>query len=210
MARPIQLFLIIAFVLLPNPYTVYSQKLYYVGIPNSRMNYFASVQEKTQWCWAASIQMVMHYYNVNVDQQLIVERTYGGKANGDLPDLAANIETINRNLNHKGIDKDGKRYIINAQAGLGAPEPALLVSELSQKRPVIIGYKAGFGGHIVLVTAVSYYESPNGPIIRSIVVRDPLPEVNNPYQNGRIEYDAMTLASRIEAYWLVRVLSGGN
>jgi hypothetical protein len=185
-----------------------AQKLYYVGIPNSRMNYYASVQQKPQWCWAASIQMVMNYYQVDIDQQMVVERTYGTNPDGELPNWSANVETIHLNLNHKGIDKNGKKYIVNARAGKGAPEPALLIDELSQKKPVVIAYQADFGGHVVIITALSYFETPRGPIIRSIVVRDPIPGLNSPFANGRVEYDASTLASRMQAYWLVRVFTG--
>jgi hypothetical protein len=173
------------------------------------MNYFASVQQKPQWCWAASIQMVMNYYGVDIDQKQIVKRTYG-VSNGELPDWAASIETIHKNLNYKGVDNQGKMYIVNAQVGLNAPDPILLIEELSHKRPVVIGYKANFGGHVVLITAVSYYESNKGPLIRSIVVRDPLPEINNQFDNGRIEYEAATFANLIQAYWLVRVFTTEN
>jgi len=181
-----------------------AQKIYYVGIPNSRMNYYASVQQKPQWCWAASIQMVMSYYNVEISQQQIVKRTYG-VSNGEFPDWAASIQTIHQNLNYQGIDDTGKKYIVNAKVGFGAPDPVLLVEELSNKRPIVIAYKENSGGHVVLITAVSYFQSNKGPLIRSIVVRDPLPELNNHFDNGRIEYEAHTLANKIDAYWLVKV-----
>ena len=181
-----------------------AQKIYYVGIPNAKMNYYASYQQKPQWCWAASIQMVLKYYGVNLSQKQIVRRTYG-QTNGELPDWAASIETIHKNLNHKGVDLDGRHYIVNAQVGMGAPDPMLLISELSHKRPIVIGYHADIGGHVVLITAVSYYESNRGPIIRTIVVRDPSPDTENHFMEGRVEFDGATLAKLIDAYWLVRV-----
>jgi hypothetical protein len=187
--------------------SIYSQKLFYVGIPNSKMNYYSSVQQKPKWCWAASIQMLLNYYQVDIDQKQIVERTYGVNEQGESPDYPASIETVQFNLNHTGFDKKGRRYIVTAKSDFGPPIPQLLIDELSQKRPVVIGYQANFGGHIVLITAVSYYETPRGPLIRSIVVRDPMPELNNVYHQGRIEYEANTLASRIQVYWFVRVFS---
>lgn len=187
-----------------------AQKIYYVGIPNSRMNYCSAVQQKPQWCWAASIQMVLNYYNIDVDQAEIVKRTFGCGPNGELPNWSANIEEIHLNLNHMGIDKKGMQYIVNSDFGFGAPPPVVLIDELSQKRPIVIGYKANFGGHVVIITAASYFETNRGPVIRSIVVRDPMPEVNNHFANGRVEYEAATLASRIEAYWLVRVLTNAG
>ncbi len=183
----------------------FAQKLYYVGIPSSKFNYISSTQEKGQWCWAASIQMVLNYYSIDINQKQIVERTYGTDAFGDIPDWSASIQTIQANLNNWNVDNKGKNYIVNAQYGLGAPEPFFLIEELSQQRPVIIGYKTDFGGHTVVVTAISYYESSMGPVIRSIVVRDPLPGNCEFDKKGKIEYEASALANRIIAYWFIRV-----
>jgi len=76
-------------------------------------------------------------------------------------------------------------------------------------KPIISGLlgTTGLGISFILsvITAVSYFQSNKGPLIRSIVVRDPLPELNNHFDNGRIEYEAHTLANKIDAYWLVKV-----
>jgi hypothetical protein len=149
--------------------------------------------------------MLLNYYKVDISQEQIVERTYGKTYSFDLPDWSANIGTIHLNLNNRSIDNQGNYYVVNAQVGFGAPEPVLLIKELSEQRPVIIAYQANFGGHVVLITALSYYITDHGPIIRSIIVRDPLLDQNNCYNKGRVEYDARTLASRINAYWFVRV-----
>ncbi len=183
-----------------------AQKIYYVGIPGSKLDYVASTQKKPQWCWAASIQMVLNYYNIAIKQEQIVERTYGREEDGQLPNWAASIGTIHLNLNNWNVDNTGKKYIVNAQFGYGAPEPVFLIQELSQQRPVIIGYQSNNGSHAVVITALSYYESEFGPVIRSIIVRDPLPDENNGPSNGRVEFEAATLANRIIAYWFVRVL----
>lgn len=186
-----------------------AQKIYYVGIPGSKLNYIEATQQKPQWCWAASIQMVLNYYHIAITQQQIVERTYGRNYYGDLPDWSASIETIHLNLNNWSIDNEGKSYIVSAEFGLGAPEPYLLIEELSQRHPVIIGYQSNFGGHTVVITALSYYETQMGPVIRSIVVRDPMPDANGEASCGRVEYEAATLAKRIKAYWFVRIFNTG-
>lgn len=186
-----------------------AQKIYYVGIPSAKLNYVASTQKKPQWCWAASIQMVLNYYNVSISQQQIVERTYGRNMHGELPDWAAGIETIHKNLNNWSVDNDGKNYIVTAQFGLGAPPPFFLIEELRQQRPVIIGYQSNFGGHAAVVTALSYYETNLGPVVRTIILRDPLPDAQAQMNKGRVEFDAQTLAERITAYWFVRVFDTG-
>jgi len=187
-----------------------AQKIYYVGIPGSKLNFIEATQQKPQWCWAASIQMVLNYYHVAITQQQIVERTYGRNYYGELPDWSASLETIHLNLNNWSVDNEGNTYIVNAQFGLGAPEPYFLIEELSQRRPVIIGYQSNFGGHAVVITALSYYETKMGPVIRTIVVRDPMPGIDNGTGScGRVEYEASTLARRITAYWFIRVFNTG-
>jgi hypothetical protein len=201
--------LILAFFMLLFGATSLAQKIYYVGIPGAKLNYISATQEKAQWCWAASIQMVLNYYNIDISQRQIVERTYGKDMFGDLPDWAASIQTIHSNLNNWSIDNKGKKYIVNAQFGLGAPEPFFLIEELSQQRPVIIGYQSEFGGHTVVVTAISYYEGAMGPVIRSIVVRDPLLSSCEAEKKGRKEYQASSLTDRITAHWFIRVFDTG-
>lgn len=189
--------------------TTLAQKIYYVGIPGTKLNYVSATQEKAQWCWAASIQMVLNYYNIDINQRQIVERTYGKNIYGELPNWAASVQTIHSNLNNWSVDNKGKNYIVNAQFGTGAPEPFFLIQELSQHRPVIIGYQSDFGGHAVVVTALSYYKTAMGPVIRSIIVRDPLPGNCEPGKKGRIEYEASSLADRIIGHWFIRVLVAG-
>jgi len=187
----------------------HAQKIYYVGIPGSKFNYVSATQEKAHWCWAASIQMVLNYYQIDISQKQIVERTYGKNMHGELPNWAASISTIHSNLNNWSVDNKGKTYIVNAQFGKGTPEPFFLIEELSQNRPVIIGYQTDMGGHAVVVTALSYYEGNLGPVVRSLVVRDPLPSNCETGKNGKIEYEATTIADRIIAHWFIRVFDAG-
>ena len=177
----------------------------YVGIPSEQMNYYSASQTNSQWCWAASIQMVLNYYGVDIDQPQIVQRTYGTDDFGNLPNWPGSFQAIHRNLNNWNIDSRG-RYRVVANIGMGAPTPRTLVQELSQGHPVIIGYKTGRNsGHAVVITAVSYSQTPQGPIIHSIVVRDPWPSRRNQSNYGRVEYPGAVLANNIQAYWYVRV-----
>ncbi len=186
--------------------SVHAQRISFVGIPSSKMDYVASTQKKPQWCWAASSQMVLNYYKVAITQSQIVERTYGKDMYGNLPDWAATLETIHLVLNNLSVDNRGNQYIVNAQFGKGTPEPLFLIDELSQQRPVIIAYQSNTGGHVVVVTAVSYTESDFGPVIKSFIVRDPKPTEENKLAHGKVEFDAATLSNRITAYWFIRVM----
>lgn len=179
--------------------------LRYVGIPSEQLNYIASSQQNSQWCWAASIQMVFGYYGVNITQSQIVSRTYGTDYWGNLPDWPASFQTIHANLNNWSIDNNGQYYEVSAEMGMGTPTPAFLVEELTNGRPLILGYNTGQGGHAVVVTALSYYPTVYGPQVQTIIVRDPWPSYNNIQTLGRIEYDALSLATNTQAYWSIRI-----
>lgn len=170
------------------------------------MEYFASDQRNSQWCWAASIQMVFNYYGVDIQQEQIVARTYGVDPYGRLPNWGGNFQNITQNLNNWSVDNRGRPYVVTAMLGQGAPTPAILLGELSQGRPLIIAYATGPGsGHAVVVTGASYTPSPYGPIIQSLIVRDPWPSPENVSNRGRVEYPGAILASKIQHYWYVYI-----
>lgn len=177
-----------------------------VGIPSGQMDFVAAEQQNSQWCWAAAIQMVLGYHGVAITQQQIVARTYGTDWRGNPPDWAGSIEAITANLNNWSIDNYGQQYAVTATLNWGAPAPTVLVNELWNRRPVIIGYRSGpNSGHAVVVTAATFFQTMYGPVIRSIVVRDPWPSPANHFNNGRVEYDGASLAQLISAHWFISV-----
>ena len=72
------LLLLISAVLLAVPAA--GQEPVYVGITARKFNYFASTQRNTEWCWAASIQMLFNYYGIDISQEQIVARSAGKPA----------------------------------------------------------------------------------------------------------------------------------
>jgi len=190
----------------PTPQPNNQDGLIYVGIPKENLNYFAAAQKNSNWCWAASLQLIFNYYGINISQEQIVQRSYGMNPNGTLPDYAGSIQIITANLNNWSIDNNGVQYVVKANLYSGAPIPNYLINELSQQRPVLIGYNTGSStGHAVVATACSYITTPSGPSIQSIIVRDPYPTPENKANLGRIEYPAFDFASRIQNYWYTRV-----
>jgi hypothetical protein len=185
---------------------VFGQQATYVGIPSDRFNFIASSQRNSNWCWAASIQMIFNYYGVNINQEQIVARSYGVDPNGQLPNWAGSFQVITANLNNWNIDNHGRQYGVSASVNPGAPTPAFLIQELTAQRPVLIGYQSSpNSGHAVVITACSYIPTAYGPIIQSIVVRDPWPSQQNISTNGRVEYPGINLANVIQAHWYIRI-----
>lgn len=198
------LLLLISAVLLAVPAA--GQEPVYVGITARKFNYFASTQRNTEWCWAASIQMLFNYYGIEISQEQIVARSFRKKTGDPLPNATGDLKVITENLNNWSIDNKGLPYRVRAEMRFGAPSPAYLIRELAAERPVLIGYRTGPNtGHAVLVTACSYYPTENGPRIRSVIVRDPWPSPENTESAGRVEYWGASLASLIETHWFVEV-----
>jgi hypothetical protein len=184
----------------------FSQQPVYVGIARENFNYFASSQRNSNWCWAASLQMIFNYHGVSITQEQIVARSYGVDPAGNLPNWAGSFPVITANLNNWSVDNSGRQYMVGAQLNWGAPTPAYLVQELSAQRPVLIGYQSGpNSGHAVVITACSYFPSAYGPIIQTLIVRDPWPNEENIANSGRVEYPGSNLASLIQAHWYIRV-----
>ena len=177
-----------------------------VGIPSGEMDFVAAAQQNSQWCWAAAIQMVMGYHGVAITQQQIVARTYGTDWWGNLPDWAGSIEAITANLNNWSIDNYGQQYVVAATLNWGAPAPSVLINELRNRRPMIIGYRSGpNSNHAVVVTAATFSQTIFRTVIHSIVVRDPWPSAANVFRRGRNEHDGASLAQLISAHWLISV-----
>lgn len=177
----------------------------YVGIPSNNFNFFVSDQHNSNWCWAASLQMIFNYYGVNITQEQIVSRSYGSDPYGNLPNWAGSFQIITANLNNWNVDNSGNQYGVSSMLYWGAPSPAYLVQELTAQRPVLIGYNTGNSGHAVVLTACSYIQTPNGPYIQSLVVRDPWPSQQNINNLGRVEYPAQNFANTIQAHWYVQI-----
>jgi len=128
-------------------------------------------QQSSQWCWAASISMLFSYYEHPVSQAAIVQSLYGTVVN--LP--SGNGWNIASRVNNTWVDANGKRFrvqltgVYDFDAGVMSVNNEMLVNELDQDRPVIIGTR----GHAVVGTAVQYLVTPAGPYITGIGVFDP-------------------------------------
>jgi hypothetical protein len=184
-----------------------SAQFQYVGIPANVFNFYSAAQERDEWCWAASIQMIMNYYGVSITQDQIVARTYGvDPSTGQIVDQPGSNETITANLNNWNIDNSGRRYMVRARFSFGPPNAGYLVQELAAQRPVLVAYTPAPGsGHAVVITGCSFIPSLNGPMIQSIIVRDPWPSDQNIQHDGRVEYPAAVFGQLMTAYWIIRV-----
>ncbi|TDX00200.1 papain-like cysteine protease family protein [Dinghuibacter silviterrae] len=177
----------------------------YVGIPRNVFNFYAARQVEDEWCWAASIQMILNYYGVSITQADIAARTFGLDENGNIVNSGASPDVINANLNNWSIDHQGRRYVVRSSYVPGAPAPSDLLGWLSNRRPLLITYaNETTSGHAIVLTGCSFYPTVAGPNIQSLIFRDPWPSDENVANAGRVEYPA-PFAQDITGCWFVTV-----
>lgn len=144
-----------------------------VGLRTERMNYYASAQQASNWCWAACIQMILSAHDVTVSQQEIVATAFG-----EVVDRPGELQDIRAVLNTSWVDRRGTAKRVVATPRLGPPQVAELSNLLTGETPVIVCYTPHDAavGHAVIVTAVLTEATPRGEHLVRLVVRDPWPD----------------------------------
>jgi hypothetical protein len=147
-------------------------------------------QRKSQWCWAASSQIILNYIGLPLTQEAIIGRAFGT----DL-DQPASVLEIAATLNGWTIsDSFGRQFTVITSAFATLPAERV-IADLAAQRPPIVGLinPNGNGGHAFVLTAVSYDLDPQGlPSIKSVVLRDPWPD--NP---SRVEMSMTEFQRRV-------------
>ena len=174
--------------------------LWAAGIPTDEFDYFAAAetegrQRQSNWCWAATVQMVLNYHGVVVTQEQIVRRVFGGDINS-----AAQPAQVLAALSGWGFEVDGRPATITASPIVF--QGSDIVADLAYHWPMIVGIaEPGGGGHAYVLTAVSYSVGfGNQPIFQSVVLRDPWP--GNP---SRTEVPWAVFRSRVTFVSRIRV-----
>jgi hypothetical protein len=174
--------------------------LWAAGIPTDEFDYFAAPetegrQRQSNWCWAATVQMVLNYHRIVVSQEQVVQRVFGGDINA-----AGQPREILAALSGWAFQLNGRPAVITASPIVF--QGSDIVSDLAYHWPMIVGIaEPGGGGHAYVLTAVTYSVGwENQPIFRSVVLRDPWP--GNP---SRIEVPWGVFRSRVIFVARVRV-----
>jgi hypothetical protein len=182
--------------------TAHSQDWQEVGIDKSKFN--AHAQEKDSWCWAAGIQMILQYNHIDKSQEEIVERAYGRRYDGTLPNLGASAETISNNLTNWHVDITGRDLVVNSSLFRGIPQDEDIVQYLAGDQPILISYRSSISSnHAVVITSCRYEETSSGPKIKQITVSDPWPSKINVRNDGVVTYDFDRFRDLIDFYWIV-------
>lgn len=131
-------------------------------------------QRKSNWCWAAAIQMVLNYHGIFVSQERFVQQKFGS-----LADRPANGLEILRSLNGRFWSIFASRTRVNAWE-VDMTLDTKFIDLLSQEQPLIVGLHGSnteAAGHAYVVTGVEYTLEPSGRgvIVHNLTLRDPWP-----------------------------------
>lgn len=134
----------------------------------------AATQEKSQWCWAASIAMVFARYGHALSQEFIVRQHFG-----DPVDRAVASQVITQLLARPWKDGQGRRFEASARVsrvaerGPAAAYAPIMISELTSQRPLLIGV----AGHAMVLVGIDFERltATGGVRITGGKVIDPMP-----------------------------------
>ncbi len=149
----------------------FGQKSVTVGIPTAQFNFVSAAQLHTDWCWAASVQMVLNWYNIPVKQSDVVNRIFGKPV-----DATVSEDAIAVALSGTAWDRRNREVHMHAERERGTPGSNLLVSELSARHPMLITFRSAKTMlHAVVLTGAEYVRTPQGPQLTALTFRDPNP-----------------------------------
>lgn len=145
------------------------------GIPTDSMANYAAKQIGQNWCWAASIQMVLSVKGIQCDQTSVVKRTFGSAV-----DLPGRPEHIAKNLSG-WFDIPSGQILLNPTFKKGPPKPEILYSYLDSGTPVILAIpNPGLNiGHAVVATGAVFKITESELELMEVVVRDPSPHLSS-------------------------------
>ena len=155
-------------------WTLVKPDTYLVGIPPHYVRAWAHPrelgrQQESNWCWAASVAMVLNFAHVPVTQNQIVTQVFGHKVN-----KPATVFQIIQAIDGWHSVYKGKTVVVTAFL---EPSGEQILHDLYLNYPVILALKTGNKiGHAVVVTAAKYKVVNGRKEIQYFLVRDPWPE----------------------------------
>jgi len=138
------------------------------GIDSSIIGVTAAMvggQHRSEWCWAACIEMVFSYYGFRVPQEQIVQETWG-----EIVDLPGQPDQIIQQLNRPWTDTHGRAFSVDGNVYTANAISA--AQDLARDMPLIIGTM----GHAMVLTRLDYIRDQFGRgEVKLATVRDPWP-----------------------------------
>lgn len=165
--------------------TTLSARAEYVGLSWDDFRTHYRAQRMSQWCWAASAEMVLSTQGINVPHDAIVQRVKGylGNQPGSIIEMASAVNGVHSYM-------DGSAVVVSGQPVTGAPTPEVLYNHMRAGLPAILTYKGGPIGHAVVLFGIDAEITMGGLQIQRLHVADPYPVVPVVTWRGQqLEYD---------------------
>jgi len=165
-------------------------------------------QPTNEWCFAASVQMVLNFYGVSIGQKEIAQHIFGLDANGNIKKKDISQKEIQQALNGWVIESKGRKYKISSAYYSGFNQTTA-TSALQNRHPVILtGYNGTPNGHAMLLTELGFAEVQDKAIYKSTLKKifeiDPYPG-NFSTVNGLefLNEKALDFVNNVENTWVV-------
>ncbi len=117
-------------------------------------------QEKSNWCWAASIQSIFLTHGLQVSQSQIVTAAYGSPVNTTAPGFSRTLNI----LNGLCVSVDGSIWRVTASARNTYPSANWLYQKLNIDEPVMVWFKDSNTNHSIIINGGRYFRDMGGNI----------------------------------------------
>jgi hypothetical protein len=140
-------------------------------------------QERSEWCWAASVSMICKFHGFNLSQPRIVQQMHGSLINKPGDD-----KLLTNALNRVWDDDDGQP--LRTSAVVFSPmldkfdvDNRRVLDDLKNDFPLLCGARK----HATVVARADYYDGPDGrPLVFQVHVIDPYPGAAKPPLYARL------------------------
>lgn len=183
------------------------RRVFRSGVNSQYFNFYYTRQYRTNWCYAACIEMIMRYNGIAIFQEDVAVRTCKTNAFSDRTNCPASILQISERLNLCGTDRLGKSYCVDGIQYKGHPTAEWLIGEMRNHRPVMVAIKGNTIGHVVLITGIEWRILPSGKKqIFKMFIRDPWLDGDNAIHQGkRVITNPHAFMQRVYTFWDVYI-----
>ena len=144
-------------------------------VATSGIDGFEAIQQRPEWCWAATISMVLNYQGISMSQCEVI-RSLGRDCNANELQFGSvsSIVTALRGWQISHFGRPAAVYATSLATGNGTH----LIQDVATNWPPIIGLNARKDrpGHVYVLTGIEYSWVPgtwNVPVIWAVQLYDP-------------------------------------
>lgn len=148
------------------------------------INDIATDQRCQSWCWAAGLEMLARSQQIDVPQEVFVQRIYGcsDPNNPMCCRTSGPLENVRYAITGQYVTRNGEPIGLSGAYNYGIPTDVFgMIRSISERRPFILARNIHVDGqtfgHIQVVYGLRYYYTgPNTVQITELLLIDPYPD----------------------------------